>query len=462
MPHAIAAGKRLTRPPSGHPPHTIRPSPATPSPTIGYSPFPIRYPLFAIGLILHSLFAIRHSLFALSSIIYHSPFAIRYSLLLLAVMALSVPTAAACTFCSGGLRARPTLRQHWAAADCVVYGRLDRPRFDRTAATGQTDLHILQVLKDHPALRGRKVLTLPVYLPVIGDTPREYLLFGRVQGEQLEPLAGLPASAAVVDYLRATVRLPEEPAVRLAFYFRHLEHVEPRIAEDAFLELGKASDRELQAAARQFDAAPLRRWIDDPRTPPERLNLYAFLLGLCGTEVDACRLERLLTLQPPPERVAAATSGILAGYILLDPRNGWRLARQRLADPQQLFSVRLAVLETVRFFQAFQGPAARGDILQCLAAILPHGDLADQAIEDLRRWQWWDLTPSVLELFDRPTHQAPIVRRAIVRYALSAPDPHARQFLLRLRQRDPQLVRSVEEALLAVPAGGQPVPDGRR
>ena len=38
-------------------------------------------------------------------------------------------------------------------------------------------------------------------------------------------------------------------------------------------------------------------------------------------------------------------------------------------------------------------------MLKCCAALLPHGDLADQAIEDLRRWGYWDLTTDVLAQF---------------------------------------------------------------
>ena len=48
--------------------------------------------------------------------------------------------------------------------------------------------------------------------------------------------------------------------------------------------------------------------------------------------------------------------------------------------------------------------------------------LADQAIEDLRRWGYWDLTTDVLAQYSKPTHAAPIVRRSIVRYALRPGD----------------------------------------
>ena len=69
------------------------------------------------------------------------------------------------------------------------------------------------------------------------------------------------------------------------------------------------------------------------------------------------------------------------------------------------------------------------------------------AIEDLRRWGWWELTDDVFMPFDTPSHKAPIVRQAIVRYALTCPDESAKKFLDRVRKSDTVLVERVEEGL---------------
>ena len=86
-------------------------------------------------------------------------------------------------------------------------------------------------------------------------------------------------------------------------------------------------------------------------------------------------------------------------------------------------------------------------MLKCCAALLPHGDLADQAIEDLRRWGYWDLTADVLALWPKPTHSAPDrppLHRPLRRC-------HARRrgeaFVAAVQQTDPKLVRDVEELL---------------
>ena len=115
-----------------------------------------------------------------------------------------------------------------------------------------------------------------------------------------------------------------------------------------------------------------------------------------------------------------------------------------LGDERRPYSERLAAVGTVRLFQATRPNECRSEVLRCCAALLPHADLADQAIEDLRRWGWWDLTPDVLAQFGKPSHAAPFVRRCIVRYALGCPKDEAKRFLEAVRKTDPKLVRAVE------------------
>jgi hypothetical protein len=105
------------------------------------------------------------------------------------------------------------------------------------------------------------------------------------------------------------------------------------------------------------------------------------------------------------------------------------------------------VLRTLRFYHGWKPDETRAQVLRGLAVALPEGDLADLAVEDLRRWQAWDLTADVLALYARKSHSAPIMRRAILRYALCCPRPEAATFLADRRREDPALVKDVEESL---------------
>jgi hypothetical protein len=79
--------------------------------------------------------------------------------------------------------------------------------------------------------------------------------------------------------------------------------------------------------------------------------------------------------------------------------------------------------------------------------LVTQGELADLAVEDLRRWQWWELTPTVLAQYGKPTHDAPLVQRAILRYAFSCPRDEAKKFLEGVKAKQPELYNDVAESL---------------
>jgi len=217
------------------------------------------------------------------------------------------------------------------------------------------------------------------------------------------------------------------------------------VAADAFLEFAKASDQEVGAVGPRLDPAKLRKLLSDPRTPPERLGLFAFLLGACGTKTDADTLAGLI--DKTDERTASALSGLLGGLIEMRPEDGWKRTLALLEDPKRAYQDKLAALATIRFFQAYRPTDYRKSILTGMAAVVARGDMADMAVEDLRRWHWWDLTKHVLAQFNKSTHTAPLVKNAILRYALTCPDADAAAFVKAVEAADPTAVREVRESL---------------
>lgn len=365
-----------------------------------------------------------------------------------AAVAVAAPHARACTFCAENVRAKPTLAMQFAGAKAVVVGTLKNPRVDPKTDDGFTDLHVTAVLKGAPAGGAPKVLTLRAYLPVIGDTPADYLAFCTAANGQLDATFGLPATPALVGYLKGAAQLDGADApARLAYFFKHLSSTDATIAADAFVEFARAGDADIAKAAKHFDPAALRKLLADEKTPGERVGVFAYLLGVSGGPADAEFFARVLKQVPQPERVRESFGGLLAGYVLLAPKDGWAFAAAVLADARQPFGVRLSAVQTVRFFQAQRRDACKAEVLKCCAALLPDGDLADQAIEDLRRWGYWDLTADVLAQFGKPSHAAPILRRCIVRYALTCPTEEAKRFVTAVRATDPKLVVTVEEQL---------------
>jgi hypothetical protein len=365
----------------------------------------------------------------------------------LAVIFILPSPAAACSICGGGFLSRQTLREHYARAKYVAQGKLKNPKFDPNGGAGTTEFHVESVLKPDPAIGNRSPLTLPRYLPAIGAPP-DYLVFCAVADGKLDPLHGVPAGPSVVDYLTAASKLGDvDPARRLAFFFAHLDSVDPVVSADAFHEFAKAPDGDIMKAKAALDPGKLRKWLADPKTPSDRLGVFALMLGLCGNKEDAARFANDLAAQLPAERVRENFSGFLAALTLLDPASGWNVVKSVLTDPKRPFDQRLSAVGTVRFFQATRPEESRAHVLTCYRGVIAKGDLADLAIDDLRRWGWWDLTADVIAQFDKPTHAATIIRKGIIRYALQAPGEEAKQFVAQTRAKQPKLVADVEETL---------------
>jgi hypothetical protein len=71
------------------------------------------------------------------------------------------------------------------------------------------------------------------------------------------------------------------------------------------------------------------------------------------------------------------------------------------------------------------------------------------AVEDLRKWGRWEVSDKVLGLYGLESHNVPIIRRSILRYALSCPPGKAKvdAFLAERRKDSAKLVEEVQEIL---------------
>ena len=167
-----------------------------------------------------------------------------------------------------------------------------------------------------------------------------------------------------------------------------------------------------------------------------------------GTVQPVLSPESLAALKDDDERTINAYDGYLGGYIHLRPREGWNKALAVLSDGSKPLPMRLAAVRTVRLYHGWQPKDSRDDVLKCLSGMITQGELADVAIEDLRRWQMWDLTRDVVALYGKKGFDAPIMQRAIVRYALCVKeDDAAKKFMAERRRYEPDLVKEVEESL---------------
>jgi hypothetical protein len=362
------------------------------------------------------------------------------------ILAAALPCPAfACSLCGGGLQA-PTFRLDAAqpSARMILYG----PIQNNGAAS---ELAVEAVLRTDPALGERKAVALNKFLPINDPkNPPHYLVFCDVDAKnQLDPYRGVPLRGkASLDYVKKVLALdPKDAGARLKFFFDYLESPEKEVSQDAFLEFARATDQQIGAVSGSLSAEKLRGWLKEPKTPPERLSLYAFLLGGCGGDEDAANLKSLL--KDDSDRIVGAYDGVLGGYIQLRPKEGWEVADSVLRDGKKPLQVRLAAVRTLRLFHGWKPKESQAPVVRCLKGMLVQGELADVAVADLRRWGVGELTADVLALYGKKGYDAPIMQRAIVSYALTLEkdDAAAKQFVEQRRKVEPELVKEVEESL---------------
>ncbi len=379
--------------------------------------------------------------------------------LALFVALLLVPTPSpACPFCP---MQGQTLSKEVDQSAFVLFGALTNPRLNADGIDGTTDLIIEEVVKPHAFVKDKKTLTLPRYLPVDKESKVRFLIFCDYFKDQVDPYRGMPVKdKGMVEYLRgALAQKDKDVPARLKFFFNYLDDPDIEINTDAYKEFAIATSQEVTEMLRCEKAkqgqgelphirAKLLEWLEDrdKKTPPYRFGLYGYLLGLCGEERDTRVL--LALLEDPQRGLISGVDGVLAGYVLLKKDDGWQYLFNLLKNPKKNFTTRYAGLRAIRFlWEERKELVGTKELIKGMQELLKQSDIADLAIEDLRKWKQWDLCGEILALNTQESHNVPIVRRAILRFALTCPDPQAKAFVEQQRRLDPQRVKDAEELL---------------
>jgi hypothetical protein len=392
--------------------------------------------------------------------------------LLVAVASFTLAAVAcACPFCS---TQGQTLAGELASADMIVVATVVSSERDPNDFTkSRTTLKVDKTVKPHPAFEKQAELTIPRYIPVEkGKAAPQLLLFCYVNTDAADAAVAAAASASAVfpqyrnatvdayrgDEIRAKSKLPDyleearrlqaaAPLKRLRFYFDHLEDDDLFISSDAYMEFGNADYKDVSELAKSLPADTLLKWLKDPNTNPARFGLYGMLLGHCGKSEHAATLKKLVA--DPDNAFSMGLDGMLAGYVLLDPKGGWELLAGIAGDRKREFTTRYAALRTVRFFHDHRPDVVTADqVLNAMKVLAAQDDIADIAIDDLRKWKRWDQAAFVLGLAALESHADPLARRAIVKFAILAAkadgNTKAAEYVEGVRKVKPQLVKDAE------------------
>ncbi|CAN5256735.1 hypothetical protein BH10PLA2_BH10PLA2_39660 [soil metagenome] len=354
----------------------------------------------------------------------------------------------ACPFCN---MQGQTLVGDINQASMVLYGTFTNAQLNgNNEGGGTTDLAIEAVIKNHEILGDKKKITLPRYIPPAEKGAKtKFLVFCDVFKGTIDPYRGVPVAADsdMVKYLQGAEACKNKSiSDRLRFYFDYLDNKEPEISNDAYKEFGNSDYKDYKDMAKHLPPAKLVKWLEDPETPAFRYGLYASMLGHCGTAKDAPVLRKML--DDPAKRTGSGVDGVLAGYFMLDPKPGMQLLQNIMKDTQADFMYRYAALRATRFlWDADPSPEEHAKLTTAVETLLPQADIADLAIEDLRKWSQWKAADQIFGLKGQKSHDVPIIKRSILRYALSCPGPKAAQIVAEWRKADPETVKDMEELI---------------
>jgi len=371
----------------------------------------------------------------------------KFGLTILGLLLVAMPLLA-CPFCS---MQGQTLTGEVQTVGMVLFGTLKNAKLKSggDGIEGTTELHVEEVIKDHEIRKGSKVLTLNRYIPPDKEKNYKYLVYCDVFMNKVDPYRGVAVlpDSKVAGYLAGSLKLKDASvADRLAYFFGWLDDKDPEVSNDAYKEFANADYKDFQPMASKLPAEKVAGWLKDPATPGFRLGLYASILGHCGRASDSSLLASLL--DNSDKRLTTGYDGILAAYTMLDKPGGLKRINGLLGDARADFLLRYAALRAIRFFHDYRRDLVGTDeSAKSVALLLPQGDIADMAIEDLRRWKRWEMADQVLAVRKSEAGKVSIVRRAILRFALGCPSESAKALVAQLRMEDKQGVEDAEELL---------------
>ncbi|HEY7422977.1 MAG TPA: hypothetical protein VH682_01830 [Gemmataceae bacterium] len=375
---------------------------------------------------------------------------------------LLVSPGGACPFC--GMQG-PTLTGEVGQSKMVLYGTLTNPNEKANNGDGATDLIVETVIKNEltgkmedPLAGKNKTVRLDRYLPpqAEGDKYR-YLVYCDVFKGKIDPYRTLPVlkDGKMAEYLLGALKHKDESiGKRLRFFFDYLDSPELEISNDAYKEFANADYKDYQDMAKDLPAERVAKWLKDEKTPAFRYGLYASMLGHCGGPKDAKLLHDML--ENREKRLGSGVDGMLAGYVMLKPKEGWAYTFDLLKDAKKEFMLRYAALRAVRFlWDSRPDLVSKKELKAGMGVLLDQSDIADLAVDDLRKRGCWDMTDRVLGLRNTKAYEVPIVRRAVLRFALGCQDSEkddskkaaAKAYVDEQRKKDAQMVADAEELL---------------
>src|SRR4029077_2246686 len=161
---------------------------------------------------------------------------------------------------------------------------------------------------------------------------------------------------------------------RLRYFFDYLEDKDITISSDAYNEFAVADYKEVSQVSAKLPPEMLLKWLKDPNTRGSRFGLYGLMLGHCGKPADAKTIRELL--EDKERSFSSGLDGVLAGYIMLDKKQGWDYLTNLIKGESE-FPVKYVALRTARVFWEFRPDIIpHPQILEVMKSLMDQPDIA--------------------------------------------------------------------------------------
>lgn len=363
----------------------------------------------------------------------------------IALLAALVPQAVvACPFCTA---VGPSFAERRAECDALVVGEAGGE------AGGEGRFLVHQVWKGADAFAvGTCIETDTKNDVATGSTA---LLIGRHGDAWTWDV--LPVDESSLAYFARLPTLDRPLADRLRYCAKFLESDDPRVADDAYREFGRAPLDAVALTSDAFDYAQVREWLVDPAVPDERKGLYGLALGMAAdaaTRAENVALLKQIVAEPKSD-FRSGFDGILGGLLWAEGPAGLDLIdRQLLANRQAPEGDVRHAQTALRFYQQYGHDIPAERMKRSLALLLDRPSTAAGALQDFTRRRDWDFVDRAARIFVESPGDDVTLDRAVVGYLLVSPRPEAAAALKRLRETAGRRVEEAERYLALIGVGG--------
>jgi hypothetical protein len=358
--------------------------------------------------------------------------------------------SAACPFCTA---VKPSLSQQCDAAEIVAFAEC------LEATPARQIFRLLKTPKGGERLKSKTSLELsPALLADAASAATmkagslALLLARRDELSERRELrwTEIPLDETSYAYVARAPSLRKPAAERLGYFIPYLEHRDPLLAEDAYLEFGHARYDEVAGVADKLPMDAMRRWLEDDRVPQERKGFYGLALGLARGETERRRDAEFLKalILKPASDFRSGFDGVLGGFLMAAGEPALELIEKKyLADRRAASGDVRHAMTALRFYHEYEREIPAERLAQALRKLLARDEFAAAAIVDLARWQDWGSTEAVVALCHDKELQDVSIRRAAISFLLLSPAKAAGQESARLRRLYPKEVAEAEKQL---------------